>query len=164
MILNRTWEMPSRWTFKMKCVQHLLEKYKVGAGWADPFAGLYSPAEHTNDIEPERNAVYRLDALEFLQTLPDNYLTGCIFDPPYSVEQCLRCYSPKYKGTVGRTEYLRRCSEEIARATAVSGFCISFGWDSTGIGKVRSFLIVEILLICHGAAHNDTIVTVDKKI
>ena len=41
---------------------------------------------------------------------------------------------------------------------------ISCGWNSCGFGKKLGFEIVEILLVCHGRTHNDTIVTVEKKI
>ena len=34
-IINRVWEMPNKWTFKMKCVQKILAKYNVGVGWMD---------------------------------------------------------------------------------------------------------------------------------
>lgn len=146
----------------MKCVQNLLAKYEAGHGWADPFAGMYSPAEISNDIE-KRMAKYQMDALDFLKSLPTESVKGVLFDPPYSVEQCLRKYTPRYKGTAGRTEYWTRCKDEIGRIVIPGGTVISFRWDSTGIGKKRGFEIVEILLICHGACHNDTIVTVDRK-
>jgi hypothetical protein len=31
------------------------------------------------------------------------------------------------------------------------------------MGKGRGFAIVEIKLLCHGACHNDTIITVETK-
>ena len=31
------------------------------------------------------------------------------------------------------------------------------------MGKTRNYVIQEILMVCHGRAHNDTIITVDKK-
>jgi hypothetical protein len=31
------------------------------------------------------------------------------------------------------------------------------------MGRNRGFRIEEILLVCHGACHNDTIITVDRK-
>ena len=40
---------------------------------------------------------------------------------------------------------------------------ISCGWNSTGMGKARGYEIEEILLVNHGAAHNDTIVMVERK-
>ena len=155
--------MPSRWTFQIKPIADLLAKY-VGDGkrWIDPFAGEHSPAEITNDLNPDRPTTYHLDALDFLKTLTGEY-DGCLFDPPYSEEQCLRSYKAKFKGTAGRAEYWARCKDEIARITKLGGLCVSFCWDSVGVGKNRGFEIIEILLVCHGACHNDTIVTVEVK-
>ena len=160
MIMNRAWVMPSIWTFSMTPVQQLFSRYDVGEGWIDPFAGKHSPAEITNDIE-DRGAMFQMDALEFLKSRDDNSAIGALFDPPYSVEQCLRRYTPKQNGTAGRAEYWGRCKDEIARIIKPGGHVISFCWDSTGIGKNRGFEIVEIMLLCHGACHNDTIVTID---
>lgn len=163
LIMNRQWIMPSKWTFTMKPVKELFKKYDVGVNWVDPFAGENSPADFTNDIEGRGNK-YQMDALEFLKSLPDSSFTGVLFDPPYSVEQCLRKYTPKCGGTAGRAEYWSKCKEEISRIIEKNGLCISFGWDSTGIGKSRGFQIEEILLLCHGACHNDTIITIDRKL
>ncbi len=161
--IKRVWEMPNKWTFKMRSVQKIFSKYNVGKGWVDPFAGEYSPAEITNDIEG-RQAKYKLDALDFLKSLPDKSAKGILFDPPYSVEQCLRKYTPKQEGTAGRQEYWSKCKDQIGRIIESYGTVISFCWDSTGMGMERRFTILEILLICHGPCHNDTIVTVERKI
>ena len=146
----------------MTPVVALLDKYLVGAGWVDPFAGENSLAEYANDIEGRGNP-YQMDALEFLKSLPDAFAAGVLFDPPYSTEQCLRRYTPKQGGTAGRAEYWAKCKDEIARIIQPRGVAISFCWDSTGIGKRRGFEIIEVMLLCHGACHNDTIVTVDRK-
>lgn len=148
----------------MKSVLPLFTKYEVGFLWADPFAGMNSPAGITNDIEVGRNARHNMDALEFLKSLESSSLDGVLFDPPYSVEQCLRRYTPKQKGTAGRAEYWAKCKDEIARVVKPNGRCISFCWDTTGIGKNRGFNIEEIKIICHGACHNDTLITVDVKV
>lgn len=162
MQLSRTWVMPSIWTFSMKPVQDIFARYNVGIGWADPFAGENSPAELTNDIEGRGNK-YQMDALEFLASLDDNSLDGVLFDPPYSTEQCLRRYTPKQGGTAGRAEYWAKCKDEIARIVRPQGVVMSFCWDTTGIGKKRGFEIEEIMILCHGACHNDTLVTIDRK-
>ena len=161
-VMRRVWEMPNKWTFKMKCVQDLFDRVLEGE-WADPFAGMYSPAKYRNDIEGDRNSTSQMDALDFLKSLGDESVDGVLFDPPYSVEQCLRKYTPKHNGTAGRAEYWAKCKDEIRRIVRPGGSVVSFCWDSTGIGKKRGFEITEILLICHGACHNDTIVTVEKK-
>ncbi len=162
MHIERVWAMPSIWTFSVKPIKNLIDKY-ITTNWADPFAGTTSPADITNDIEADRGALYTMDALDFLKHLADSSINGVLFDPPYSVEQCLRRYTPKHGGTAGRAEYWAKCKNEIARILKPEGVAISFGWDSTGIGMKRGFVIEEILLVCHGACHNDTIVTVDRK-
>lgn len=162
MKINRIWVMPNKWTFTLKPVKELLEKYNVGGGWVDPFAGKHSMAGWTNDIEGRGNR-FKMDGLEFLRSLPSHSFCGALFDPPYSTEQCLRKYTPKYNGTAGRSEYWTKCKGEIARILESGAYSISFGWDSTGIGKKRGFDIVGILLLCHGSLHYDTIITVDRK-
>ena len=162
MIINRVWCMPNKWTFSMSPAIDLINRY-ISDNWLDPFAGKLSPADITNDIEG-RGAKFQLDALDFLQSRNNNSAKGVLFDPPYSVEQCLRKYTPKFKGTAGRAEYWAKCKNEISRVVREGGIVISFCWDSCGIGKKRGFDIIEILLICHGACHNDTIITVERKL
>lgn len=41
---------------------------------------------------------------------------------------------------------------------------ITCAWNSGGIGAGLGFEQQEILLVAHGGWHNDTIVTVEKKI
>ena len=164
MIVDRTWAMPSIWTFQVKPIKELLCRYvERPEQWADPFAGEKSPVAITNDIDPSRVARYHKDALLFLRSIESDSLDGVLFDPPYSVEQCLRRYTPIQKGTAGRAEYWAKCKDEIARVVSLGGLSISFCWDSTGVGKKRGFEIVEILLVCHGACHNDTICTVEMR-
>lgn len=164
MKIERVWAMPNKWTFQIPPIARLLTRYVgEGRGWVDPFAGENSPAEITNDIE-SRGTKYQMDALDFLQTQPTDKVNGVLFDPPYSVEQCLRLYTPKFKGTAGRAEYWARCKDEISRIIKSNGIVISFCWDSTGMGEKRGFEIGEILLVCHGACHNDTICTVERKL
>jgi len=160
MKISRVWEMPNKYTFKMRAVSALLAREMRGE-WADPFCGLYSPASIRNDADEANKADYHMDGLDFLKQLPDRSVDGVLFDPPYSVEQALRCYKPKHNGTAGRAEYWARCKDEISRVVKIGGKAICFGWDSTGIGKTRGFALDEVLLICHGACHNDTIITVE---
>jgi len=161
--------MPNKWTFKIKPITELLARYVGdGKGWIDPFAGMYSPAEITNDLNPRANAQWHVDALVFLQMLPIDSYRGVLFDPPYSPRQVKECYD-----SVGRhmeqddalLGYKRGLyKKQIARLLPVDGISISCGWNSVGMGKKAGFEIIEILLVCHGSDHNDTIVTVERKI
>jgi hypothetical protein len=163
MTIERKWEMPNRYTFKMKAIATLLAENMQGT-WADPFCGKFSPAQISNDADESNEADHHLDGLDFLRSLGDASVDGVLFDPPYSTEQALRKYKPKHNGTAGRSEYRARCKDEIARVVRKGGKAICFGWDSTGIGKTRGFELQHILLLCHGACHNDTIVVVELRI
>lgn len=163
MLIERKWEMPNRYTFKMRAVDSLLAETMTGI-WADPFCGQASPAKLRNDANTSMEAECHLDGLEFLRQQSDSVFDGVLFDPPYSVEQALRKYKPKHNGTAGRAEYWARCKDEIARIIKPSGLAICFGWDSTGIGIKRGFELERVLLLCHGACHNDTIITVEREV
>lgn len=165
MVIERVWEMPNKYTFKMRAVAALLRKeMNAESLWADPFCGMYSPASIRNDADESREAESHADGLDFLRGMAAKSLDGVIFDPPYSTEQALRKYKPKHNGTAGRAEYWARCKDEIARIVRPGGKAICFGWDSTGIGKTRGFELQRVLLLCHGACHNDTIVTVELSV
>lgn len=159
----RVWCMPNRYTFVMPPVKELLDaEMEDKLSWCDPFAGHYSPADFTNDIDPETPTLHHEDALVFLKRWGNNIFAGALFDPPYSPEQARRCYKAKYEGIAGLMEYLAKCRDEIARIIRPGGKVISFGWNSAGIGSIRGFKLLRGLLLNHGTRH-DTIVTVEEK-
>jgi len=172
-IINRVWAMPNRWTFKIPPIAELLARYVGdGKGWIDPFAGMYSPAELTNDLNPEMPTQQHLDVFDYVDTLKGLYL-GCLFDPPYSLDQITRSYQEyggKSKlgfaknGALDPTGNWTIVKNKISKAIKPRGLVICFGWNSGGFGKGRGFNLEEILLVCHGAGHNDTICTVERKV
>jgi len=159
--------MPNKWTFQIPPIKDLLAKYcGDGKGWIDPFAGTSSPAEFRNDLNPEMPAQYHIDALDFIKQL-DGQFRGILFDPPYSYHQMKECYMEIGKGNITSrhaTSFYGDLREAIEDKIIPGGIAISCGWNSIGMGKTHGFEIIEILLVCHGGAHNDTIVTVDKKV
>lgn len=168
MIINRTWSMPNRWTFQIKPIAELLARYVGdGKGWVDPFAGMTSPAEFTNDLNPDMPTVFHLEAQEFCRILPYANYKGVLFDPPYSYRQITECYQGiGLKATQQDTQsrFYNKVMNEICDKIQEAGFAISCGWNSNGFGPRRGFWIVEILLVGHGQHHNDTIVTVERKL
>lgn len=155
--------MPNKWTFTIKPIKELLDRYVGdGKGWIDPFAGMYSPAEYTNDLNPEMPTKYHKDALEFLREQEDNSYRGIIFDPPYSYEKAKRLYKSKYPDTQIFFNYMIYCKRELIRIIKPKGYVIICGWNSNGLGKKYGFQMVEILLIPHGWKKGDTIVTVER--
>jgi hypothetical protein len=162
---DRYWEMPNRYTFFLDSVKQLLKAEMIGLDWVDPFSGKYSPASVRNDCDTTQDAEFHLDGIEFLERMNDEkrLFDGALFDPPYSTEQALRSYKAKFQGTAGREEYHSRCKDELARIIKPGGKAICFGWTSAGLGINRGFSLERIMLVCHGAAHYDTIVTVERK-
>jgi len=168
MKLYRVWAMPNKETFTIKPIKKLLERYVGnGKGWIDPFAGNNSPAEYTNDLNPDCKTTAHYDAISFVGALDNNFQkNGCLFDPPYSLRQLKECYENidrKMTFDESQDASFSKLKDAIAPKICVGGYVISFGWSSGGFGKNRGFEIIEILLVPHGGHHNDTIVTVEKK-
>jgi hypothetical protein len=167
MEINRAWAMPSKDTFTIKPISELLKRYVGdGKGWIDPFAGENSPAEVTNDHNPEKPTLHHLEAEEFVNLFEDNQFIGGLFDPPYSYRQVSEHYKVLGKKATQvdtSTRFYNRVLNPLADRIKVGGFCISFGWNTNAMGKNRGFEIVEILIVAHGGHHNDTLVTVEVK-
>ena len=162
--------MPNHNTFSIKPICELITRHIDGQNgkWLDPFS-RNSPFKDlcvTNDLSTEFEADYHMEALPFLQQFQDNSAWGVLFDPPYSPRQISECYKQ-----VGRAVHMKDTQssfygdrkKEVARVVRSGGKVISFGWNSGGIGKTLGFEIIEILMVPHGGAHNDTIVTVEVK-
>lgn len=62
-----------------------------------------------------------------------------------------------------QSSYWAMQKKEIARITKKGGVVITCAWNSGGIGAGLGFEQQEILLVAHGGWHNDTIVTVERK-
>ena len=72
-LFSRVWEMPNSNTFDIKCIGKLIHKYfKPEFESIDPFANKNRIAKITNDLDPEMNADYCMDALDFLKQFADN--------------------------------------------------------------------------------------------
>lgn len=167
MLIERKWAMPNKWTFKIKPIAELLkEEIRQGELWIDPFAGEYSPAKITNDLNPERGTMYHLDALDFLKMFENCSVDGVLYDPPYSQRQVKECYD-SIQGNIkwdGKMTFWSSSKDEISRIVKPGGKVICFGWNSMGCGKNRGFELERILLVPHGGSRNDTICTVERKV
>lgn len=158
--------MPNSNTFKIKPIKELIDKYTYGLV-IDPFANKNKLANITNDLDDQYDTDYHMDALDFLKKFDDNSVDCVLYDPPYSVRQVSEVYR-KLGHSVNmettQASYWSKQKKEIGRIVNRNGIVISCGWNSGGIGKKYGFEILEILLVPHGGAHNDTIVTVERKI
>lgn len=184
-VISRACAQPTAWTFTSNPIRELLDRYVGdGRGWVDPFAGRNSPAEYTNDHDPESPARWHMDAEEFCKEacVPDRimrggYIGSCfvkpkyrgvLFDPPYSYRQITEHYKRLgMKATQLDTSanFYNRVRNAICDAIMPGGLAISFGWDSSGFGKKRGFEIIEVLMVNHGQSHHyDTLCVVERKV
>lgn len=132
----------------------------------DPFANKNKIATITNDIDTSFDTNYHLDALEFLKKFEKNSVDFVFYDPPYSPRQVSEVYKKLGMSVNMQTTQAKFWSDikkQISLIVKPNGICISFGWNSNGIGKTLNFDILEILLVSHGGPHNDTICTVERK-
>ena len=147
MKIERIWAMPNKKTFQIKPIKELLlSEFSQGSVVLDPFPYEYS-----------------VDATELLNSVGDNSYEFAVFDPPYSPRQLKEMYNNKGEYDTKASTW-SNWKNIYSRKIKKGGISISFGWNSGGMGKNRGFEIIEILLLAHGGMHNDTIVTVERKV
>lgn len=170
MNISRTWAMPHSDTFSVPPIGEFVKKYlKNSKVSVDPFARNKEWATYTNDLNPETSAQYHLDALEFMEGLAEQGVKAdlVIFDPPYSPRQLVECYKQVGRKATMQDTQAKSWSDwknAIANITDKNSIVLSFGWNTVGMGKKRGFEIVEILMVCHGGQHNDTICMAETRL
>ena len=169
MIFTRQFAMPNSNTFELPPVAALLNKWCVGADViVDPFARDSKRGTLTNDLNPKTTADYHMLAEEFTEQLVGEIMVNvALFDPPYSPRQIAECYQqvgrPCSTQDTQNARLCKRVKDALDKLLPVGGLAICCGWNTMGFGIGRGYELLEILLVPHGAAHNDTIVTVERK-
>jgi hypothetical protein len=161
--LSVAFAMPSRWTFQQPPVAAFVARHVAGRSCiVDPFCGQSEIAHHRNDL-----ASGGVDAEAFVRGLiAEGVRADCvIFDPPYSPRQISECYKSIGKqASQADTQNARlyaRVRAALADILAPDGIALSFGWQSSGFGK--GWRTIDLLLVQHGGAHNDTICVAQER-
>ena len=166
MEIKRTWAMPNKNTFTIPPIEEIVKKYTKGKS-IDPFAGPNKLALITNDIDDRYHTDYNMDAIDFLKMFDNENVDTVLFDPPYTPRQVAEVYT-RLRLTVDmettQASFWSNMKKEIGRITKMYGIVISTGWNSGGVGKKYGFELLEVLMVPHGGQHNDTIVTVERKV
>lgn len=173
MKFSRAFAMPSAETFSLPPVAELLRRCIPSVHSlivVDPFARNAKWGTVTNDLNPKTDAIYHLLAEDFINEISvyrPQLADIVLFDPPYSPRQIAECYqqvgrSCKKEDTQNAALY-KRVKDGLDRILRPGGLAICCGWNSMGFGLNRGYELLEVLLVPHGAAHNDTIVTVERK-
>lgn len=116
MEIQKKWAMPSGDTFGIKPIKELFDKYNKGGVIIDPFAKDCKLGTIRNDLNPNCDTQYHLDALKFLQGQKSNSADMVLYDPPYSVTQ---------QGSLAATRPFRLSAEAFRRV----------GWPGRGISQ-----------------------------
>jgi hypothetical protein len=167
---SRVWSMPSADTFSVPPIGAMVQRYlKQSKISCDPFARNKRWATYTNDLNPKTEAEYHMDAEDFLRMLASKGIRCdlALLDPPYSPRQISECYQEAgikcgMKETQNAALYAR-VKNAIAEVLADDAIILSFGWNSAGMGRKHNCDIIEVMLVCHGAAHNDTICLAERR-
>ncbi len=167
MIATRHWAMPSGNTFEIAPIANFVRKWTKDAKViVDPFARNSTVGTITNDLDPETEAQFHMDAADFCGKLEQDQVVAdvVIFDPPYSPRQISELYK-RVKGEATskdtqNSSLYARVRKPLARILKTGGIALSFGWNSSG---VANWPIIECMLVCHGSAHNDTICIAQQK-
>lgn len=167
--IKREWAMPSPWTFSIPAVADFIMRHIQGNRVIDPFSGKSDWADVSNDINPDNAADFHLDAVDFLDLMIQNgeRFDTALIDPPYSPRQISECYSnaglPVSATDTQNARLYKEVKDRIKILMNPGGVVICCGWNSSGMGKSRGYSLDDILLVCHGGAHNDLIVTKETR-
>lgn len=170
MKFSRQWAMPNADTFSIPPIADFIARHLPhDAESVDPFARNSRLAKYRNDLNPETTAEFHMEAAEFLHQLATGArCTHALMDPPYSPRQISECY--KMIGRkVGMVDTQSACLKRNVRNALMTcltpeATVLSFGWNSVGMGLKRGFEITEILLVCHGGDHNDTLCLAERRL
>ena len=168
MTIQKRWAMPNGNTFTIGPIKEFVEAEVVKGGViVDPFANNCKYGTITNDLNPEYDTTYHMDALEFLKSLGSNSADLVLYDPPYSITQAAQLYrdygKDKLEVSVANMRYWKLIKDNIARILKANGRVMCFGWNTNGLGKCRGFEMTDILIVSHGGSKNDTLCTLEYK-
>lgn len=172
MKFSRQWAMPNKDTFEVRPIHAFVSRWLRAAGGVsvDPFARNSLLADYRNDLNPQTKAQHHLDAVDFLNLMKkEGVRAGCVIvDPPYSPRQIKECYDAiglkMRQVDAMRAKYLKNLKEAIDGIMEPNGVVLTFGWNSVGMGTKLGYELHEIMLVCHGGDHNDTICLAERKL
>lgn len=167
MKVYRKWAMPNSNTFSIKPIMDFIELfYNEDFLSVDPFANTSKLAKKTNDLNPDYNTDFSMDAIDFLKMFESESVDFVFYDPPYSLRQVSECYKGVGIEVTQETTsaaWNAKHKSEIRRILKPNGKVLCFGWNSNGIGGSEMELL-SVLIVAHGGQHNDTICTAERKI
>jgi hypothetical protein len=148
-----------RYTFENPLIRDWVEKNCEGKV-LNLFAGetKLKVDEIRNDIRPEAQAGYHLDALEFVDTWNGEKFNTVILDPPYSERKSMEMYDGKISSSFNAVK------NHLCKIISDNAVVMTWGYHSVSMGLKRGFIQEKILLMSHGGAIHDTIAVKERRI
>jgi hypothetical protein len=148
---------PSVYTFEMPKVKLWVESVCVGKT-LNLFARkiLLDIDEYRVDIDRNANANKYCDAYEFISRWDGELFSTVLLDPPYNLRKSREKYGGRYIGS------FTKIKNYIPSIIKHGGKVVTFGYDTVGMSKKRGFTKTDILVVCHGGDHNDTLAVVER--
>lgn len=152
----------NKYTYKIKAIKDFVEDNIQGEVVLNIFAGE-SKYGTTNDLDPNQDTDYSMEAIEFLKMYDECSVDTILFDPPFNLDLHKKLYSNglTYK-TYGK--WIWDIKKEIARVLKVGGKVISSGYETNGIGSLKGFEKEKLLVVAHGGLLRDTFTYSEVKI
>jgi hypothetical protein len=148
--IERAFAMANHRTFEIPPIRRLIQEEKLPGVLIDPF--------------PFQSKV---DVFDYLNQYKNGSVDFGLIDPPYSKRQVSDHYKEmgvKVTGWHTSSGWTSKVKFEVGRVMKIGSKTITFGWNSSGLGKTNGFEQTRILLVCHGGDHYDTICTVETKV
>ncbi len=156
--------MPNKWTFGIPYIKNYLEMLCADKRILLPYAGmtrLRTPSASLYiDIDPDVKPDIVSDCKDILPKLLRNKDVNydiVLLDPPFSAHQAIRKYGNK------KMSDLSVIKDYCAEILSEGGVVVTFGFNSTGMGKKRGFIKDELHIFNHGGNHNDMFMLKEHK-
>lgn len=161
LVMERWFEMPQRYTFKMPKVRKWVEDRLEGAvlnlfGGETRIAG----AVH-NDINPTCLIWGDLQKDAYDVAEWDDYadlFDTVIFDPPFSAHQAVVSYGIK------KAQKVTHARDVVDLLLKRGGRVLSLGFNSTGMSVSRGYAKESLALVNQGGSHNDIILLCERRV
>ncbi|KKN53336.1 hypothetical protein LCGC14_0603060 [marine sediment metagenome] len=168
MELEYWFEMPNKWTFRMKKLRKFITNFiyelPKGSEILIPFAGMYRFDKFIfsdynfiyNDINLNIESTHNINAYKLVWLYERESFNCIIADPPYSVYAAHKYY--KLHNYTEITVW-RKAADYLLKP---GGIYIELGWNSSGLRKSIANKI-SLGVCCTGGNHRDILILVQRK-
>lgn len=150
-----------KWTFQVTTIRDIVERHLEGET-LNLFAGKtklnHSDRITRNDINTDLDTDYHFEAKDALEYFDPNSFDTVILDPPFSIRNSILKYDGEH---VGRWGLVADAVNELVRP---GGIVISFGHNSTGLGKTRGYRKEKLFIFNHKGGHHDTMCLIERQV